>query len=807
MLKVTLLLGLILSFQPTSFFRASPAQEKNIHSPALPPGLEAAVNAALVPNSRPLQLPTTQQANLLAEDADNSDRLGWSVALSADGNTALIGAYGESTPPTSGNGAAYVFVRSGSSWSQQAKLLGSLGESFDSFGISVSLSADGNTALIGASQANEYPLTSNGVAYVFTRNVTVWTQQARLFSDDAEDFDNFGTSVALSPDGNMALIGAIGESTTPTSNNGAVYMFTRSGSVWTQQAKLLSSDRATGDIFGSSVKISGDGNTAIIGAPYEVTAPPTLSNGAAYVFTLSMGVWTEQAKLLASDRANADLFGTSVALSGDGNTALIGANNETTTPTSTNGAAYVFTRSGLTWTEQTKLLASDPANGDNFGISVALSSDGNTAVIGSFREDTTPNTDNGAMYAFTRNMSTWTEQVKLFATDRETGDFLGYSVAISADGYTALAGAYSEDTAPKTDNGAGYIFVGVLPTPTPTNTPTATNTPTSTFTPTVTSTATNTFTPTATPTATATATHTFTATATNTFTATFTPTATSTFTPTATFTPTFTATATNTPVPVADTIGVFKDGQWSLRNSNSAGGSDITALFGAAGDLPVVGDWNNDGVDTLGLYRNGLYLLSNSNTTPAENYSFLFGNPGDRPIAGKWDAMTVGSGIGVYRQSNGVVYLRRSLTSGFDDYYLIYGDPADQPIAGDWDGNGFDGIGVYRSSNQIWYLRNTPANGVVYSDIDFTLPIGTAVPVAGDWNGDMINTVGYFTTTGVFSLHSTNATIGTDNVFAFGPTDGLPVAGKWIPPNQPALSRVVQPVNGNPVSGGSDGAE
>jgi photosystem II stability/assembly factor-like uncharacterized protein len=355
-------------------------------------------------------------------------------------------------------------------------------------------------------------------------------------------------------------------------------------------------------------------------------------------------------------------------------------------------------------------------------------------------------------------------------------------------------------------------YVPATNTPTVTNTATHTNTPLPTFTPT----ASHTSAATATHTNTATATHTHTATATftNTPPPTFTPDPTATHTATATHTRTNTATstltpsATNTPVPAMDTIGVFKDGSWSLRNSNSAGSPDITAIFGITGDLPVVGDWNNDSIDTIGLYRNGLFFLSDSNTTPAVNYNFAFGNPGDRPIAGKWDAMTNGSGIGVYRPSNGVVYLRRSVTVGFDDYYLIYGDPGDQPIAGDWDGNGFDGVGLYRTSNQIWYLRNNPANGVVYSDIDFTLDIASHSPIAGDWNGDVVSTVGYFTNAGVFSLHSTNATAGTDNIFAFGPTNGLPVAGKWALLNRPNVVGVgviqPQPIT---VPGNSENAD
>jgi subtilisin family serine protease len=389
----------------------------------------------------------------------------------------------------------------------------------------------------------------------------------------------------------------------------------------------------------------------------------------------------------------------------------------------------------------------------------------------------------------------------------------------------------------------------LTPTRTNTNTPTRTNTstPSQTYTPS----RTNTLTPSRTHTATVTQTHTpsrtfitpstntvtpssthtpsqtFTPSSTHTATVTQTYTATNTFTPTLTFTPsrTNTATATNTvtpsrtntatptasptltPVPPRpDTIGVFKDGQWSLRNTNNAGSPDITALFGIAGDLPVVGDWNNDGVDTIGLYRNGLFFLSDSNTSPNVDYNPAFGMVGDLPLAGKWDNLTAGSGIGVYRPSNGVAYLRRSPTAGFEHYYMFAGDPGDQVIVGDWDGNGYDGIGVYRINNQKWYLTNTIATGLAYSDIDFVYGIDTHRPIIGDWDGDLVTTVGYFTASGVFALHSTNATVGSDNVFAFGPTDAYPVSGKWVAAAQPAAFTVIGGANGSrpPVTNGSD---
>jgi hypothetical protein len=244
----------------------------------------------------------------------------------------------------------------------------------------------------------------------------------------------------------------------------------------------------------------------------------------------------------------------------------------------------------------------------------------------------------------------------------------------------------------------------------------------------------------------------------------------------------------------------------NLRHTNNTGAADINVAFGGdPSDLPVVGDWNNDGVDTIGVYRNstGFFFLSDSNTAPAVNHTVLFGNPGDTPFAGQWSVDTLGSGIGVYRNSNGILYQRKSLTTGFDDFFAIYGNPGDQGFAGDWEGNGFDSIGVYRSADQTWYLtNNSTPSGIVFSDIDFVWDISTNAPVVGDWDGNATSTVGYFTALGVFDLHSTNATAGSDNVFAFGPSAGKPVAGKWIAGSQPALSGVI--ANGQPGTSGNN---
>ena len=395
---------------------------------------------------------------ITASDGASNDLFGAEVTISSDGNTALVGAYDEDTSPYIQNGAAYVFIKSGNTWIEQQKLLASDIASNESFGRSVALSSDGNTAIIGADFEDTSPNTNNGAAYVFTRSGSTWTQQAKLLASDAASSDFFGFSVALSSDGNTAIVGAYGESTSPYSQNGAAYVFTRSGSTWTQQAKLLASDAASSDLFGISVALSSDGNTALIGAFREDTSPNT-DNGAAYVFTRSGSTWTQQAKLLASDAASNEQLGYSVALSSDGNTALIGAFREDTSPYTDNGAAYVFTRSGSTWTQQAKLVASEAETEDFFGFSVALSSDGNTALIGAYTEDTSPNTNNGAAYIFTRSGGTWTQQEKLIPV--EIGStllyYFGYSVSISGNANTVISGAPGPGT--DSSRGLAYLFI------------------------------------------------------------------------------------------------------------------------------------------------------------------------------------------------------------------------------------------------------------------------------------------------------------------------------------------------------------
>jgi len=288
---------------------------------------------------------------------------------------------------TSDAGAAYVFVRSGATWTQQAKLLAADGAADDQLGISVAL--EGDTALVGTVHDSDHG-THSGSAYVFVRGGTRWTQQAKLTAADGVELDQFGISVAVS--GDTALVGAYGDDDLGKSS-GAAYVFVRGGTTWTQQAKLLADDGEAIDELGVSVAVSG--NTALVGAIFSKARA-----GAAYVFVRGGTTWTQQAKLTAAHRVDDDNFGASVALLGE--TALVGVPNDRALGAAS-GSAYVFVRRGTTWTQLTKLQAADGASADLFGSSVALS--GNTALVGELGDDDLGGSS-GSAYPYTLAPST-----------------------------------------------------------------------------------------------------------------------------------------------------------------------------------------------------------------------------------------------------------------------------------------------------------------------------------------------------------------------------------------------------------------
>ncbi len=405
-----------------------------------------------------------QQGKLTAVDGTADDFLGRAVALSSDGNTAIVGAYAANVAGDNDRGAAYVFTRSGVTWTEQEKLIVADGAASDYFGRHVALSSDGNVAIVGANGVDVGTNNRQGAAYVFTRSGTAWTQQEKLVATDGAASDYFGYAVALSSDGDTAIAGACYADVGGNNEQGAAYVFTRSGAAWTQQEKLVAADGAAGDYFGISVSLSSDGYTAIAGA-YLADVAGDDDRGAAYVFTRSGVAWSEQEKLIATGGAVDDQFGISVSLSSDGDTAIAGAYYADVGTNSNEGAAYVFTRSGAVWTEQEKLIATDGVAGDYFGISVSLSGDGYTAIAGAYMSDVGTNASQGAAYVFTCSGTDWTEQVELTASDGAMNDLLGYSVSLSGDGYTAIAGAHRADVGGHDNQGAAYVFA-VPPPPT-----------------------------------------------------------------------------------------------------------------------------------------------------------------------------------------------------------------------------------------------------------------------------------------------------------------------------------------------------
>jgi len=397
-----------------------------------------------------LALLALQQTQLTAPDGAASDWFGFSVALSGD--TALVGAELDAVGAHAYQGSAYVFTRTGTIWTLQQHLTAGDGDASDGFGWAVALSGD--TALIAAPYADIGANTAQGAAYVFARSGTTWTQQQKLTAGDGDAMDEFGYSVAVS--GDTSLVGARWDDLGTGTRQGSAYVFTRSGTTWTQQgAALTADDGATDDEFGSSVALSGD--TALVGAPYADIGANT-AQGSAYVFTRSGAAWTFEQKLIAGDGDANDCFGWAVALSGD--TALIAAPWAVVGEVH-QGSAYAFVRSGTTWTRQAQLTAADGAFDDEFGSSVALS--GDAALVGGRYHDVGTNTDQGTAYAFARSGTTWTRPAQLTAADGASDDEFGSSVALSGD--TALVGALHDDVGANTDQGSAYVFLldGVAP--------------------------------------------------------------------------------------------------------------------------------------------------------------------------------------------------------------------------------------------------------------------------------------------------------------------------------------------------------
>ncbi len=456
--------------------------------------LVAAVILAGQLNGQEPQAPLKQTAYLKASNPHAGDHFGCggvldghtsnSVSVSADGNTMAVGAPHADT--------VYVFSRNGTAWSQQSMVKAT--KTGAEFGHAVALSADGNTMAVSAyfessgakgingNQADD-SIPQAGAVYVFTRRGTAWMRQAYIkasntgeagVGDQFGEGDQFGFSLALSGDGNTLVAGATGEDSKAAGINGdqadnsldgsgAVYVFTRTGTTWSQQAYIKSSMPAMNVLFGYAVALNGAGNT-MVASSYD----DDRGKGAMYVFTRTGSTWSQQARLQSAIAERGDSFGVSVALSTDGNTLAVGSHDEdclaggvnpkgcdNDQPSDTSaGAAVVFVRTGNAWTEQALLKASNPTKGDTFGSRIAVSGDGNTVAVGAQLKDN----NSGAVYVYRRAGGMWMQPDLVKSSNLKAGDQFGSSLGLNRDGRILGVGAYGDDNGAE-DSGAAYVFM------------------------------------------------------------------------------------------------------------------------------------------------------------------------------------------------------------------------------------------------------------------------------------------------------------------------------------------------------------
>ncbi|MBA3452479.1 MAG: integrin [Deltaproteobacteria bacterium] len=446
------------------------------------------------------------------------DLFGYAVALSADGSTLAVGAYGEQSAATTINGdmndnsanyagAVYVFVRSGDAWQQQAYLKAANAGTGDVLGFAIAISADGNTIVAGAPDedggattingANDDTKDSAGAAYVFVRVGTTWSQEAYLKASNSDPGDNYGGAVSISGDGNTIAIGAFtedgdgtGATGLPASNGasdaGAVYILTRAGTTWTQQTYLKASNTNSNDHFGDEVSLSAGGQLLAVAATGESSGArgvggDQLDNsqpqaGAVYVFERAGNTWLQTAYIKASNPDGGDFFGYGISLSATGATLAVSAEGEDGPSFGVGGAqiegagqagaAYVFENTG-TWAETAYLKATNTGTEDRLGRSIAVSGDGRTILVGAPQEDSGETglaatgadesaADSGAAYLYRRVGASW-NVAYLKASNTAVGDSFGVSVALSATGETLVIGASRKDDG-GTDTGAVYVI-------------------------------------------------------------------------------------------------------------------------------------------------------------------------------------------------------------------------------------------------------------------------------------------------------------------------------------------------------------
>lgn len=585
--------------------------------------------------------PTFVQRNKLsASDATPNNLFGESLALSGD--TIIVGAPNTDIGGVRAQGAAYVFIRSGTTWTEQAKLTANDGRREDVFGRSVAI--DGDMAIVGAPFADIGTncgtgglLCNEGAAYVFVRSGTTWTQQQKIISVDPAAFELFGHQVEI--ENNTAVISEHLDDVGGNPDQGRINIYARTGGNLALQQRLTS-DSSSVRLFGMNLDL--DRDTIVAGAGGGNTG------GAAYVFARSGTTWTQQQKLLASDGEPGNNFGFSVAVSGD--TIVVGDDSDDIAGNSNQGSAYVFTRSGNLWTQRQKFTASGGRAGEKFGYDVGVS--GDTIVISASYERVGTNDYQGAAYVYVYNGASWTEQQKLVAADAVEDSLFGISVLIS--GNTIIIGALdSANPGPSGEAGAAYIF-NALP-------------------------------------------------------------------------------AKRAPFDFdgdgKTDVSVFRpsNGAWYLQRSSDNAFQAVT--FGLGSDLIAPADYDGDGKTDISVFRpsNGTWYRLNSSNNAFQ--AVQFGMNGDIPVPADFD----GDGraeVTVFRPSNATWYRINSLANAFQA--VQFGSSGDVPVPADFDGDGRADLNVFRPSNGTWHRLNSINNALVAAQF------GTNgdLPVPADFDGD-----------------------------------------------------------------------
>jgi hypothetical protein len=657
-----------------------------------------------------------------------SSGFGYSVAISGD--TMVVGANLFDTTPSTGIniGKAYVFLRSGSSWTQQAELQANDGLAGDEFGYSVAISGD--TIVVGSWRSNA-PTSNSGAAYVFVRSGTTWTQQRKLTASDGAADDEFGNAVAISGD-RVAVGSHSADQPNGGGHAGAVYIYNRSGTTWSETQKLIpTGSELFGDFLGESVAISGD--TLVAGSSGD-QEPSRTNRGSVYVYALSGGSWIQQQKLVVPDSQPSTQLGASVAI--DGDTIVSGALGDTPVPGQPNfGAAYVFARSGGSWAPQQRLTASDGTMSDFFGWSVAVR--GDAIVVGARHDDTAAGSDAGSAYVFNRSGTIWTEKQKLAASDAAAGDRLGTTTSLNADG-TLVVGAPEKNLPAGQGNGAGALYVFNIAKTTILDFDGDGKSDLGIFRPSVGE---------------------------------------------------WWLNRSSNGSTIAFGFGVSSDvivpgdytgdgktdvaiwrpatGEWFVLRSEDS--SFFSFPFGASGDVPAPADFDGDGKTDPATFRptTGTWFISRSTggVTIAG-----FGSNGDRPVAADYD----GDGkadLAIFRPSVGEWWINRS-TAG--TIAMQFGQGSDKSVPGDFTGDGKVDVAFWRPSTGEWFVLRSEDS----SYFSFPFGVNGDLPVAGDYDGDGKSDPGIFRPSNAtwFISRSTGGT----SIAGFGSPGDLPVPGAYV---------------------------